>query len=455
MKNTSPLPLYTDAVAEMLRGLPVMAARRVTINEAYGCTLRQDITADHDYPICDHAAIDGFAVRSHEIRPGATWSVLPPPEASDDRNAPLAPLPRQTAMMVAMSQPLPYGADAVIPFDQASSADVSLATTSQQLPQNSLHSYTASRVQGQSAARNGNLTSKDLTHVQFTIPQLQPGLNVRRKGSDLARGAVVLAAGTRLGPAQIAVACGVGATNLWVVDRPHVGAVIIARPPSQTSSNSQARNSNGGAVHHSAHDNPGLMLPCVLQSLGIRSIKQELAPDNPKAVITTTARVTADVQLTVLIGTAKQASWLSVACSQLGLNKIVDGVAIRPGGSVVIAADKQRVIFGLFGEPIDHLAAVHLYLWPGIRRMMGMESPEAAAQPWRRVRLGDSVATHPRHEALRLVRSVGDLVAEAVTSHEACDLTQASQANGWVRLPTGPDPAMRGSQIPFLPFLEH
>src|SRR3954465_1522322 len=66
----------------------------------------------------------------------------------------------------------------------------------------------------------------EVSDGRVTVPQTQPGANVRRAGDDVRRGQPVLRAGTLLGPAELAVAASLGHSALPVGLRPRV--VVLA-----------------------------------------------------------------------------------------------------------------------------------------------------------------------------------------------------------------------------------
>ena len=423
------LPIYHETTLSLANQVPVLPAHRVELGDALGRILRQDVTADHNQPFCDRSAIDGYAVRSQEVQPDAIWTVIDPLQRQRHGHCLTDPLPRHTVVKVTVGAAMPRGADAVVAIDQVAAMQPQIAT--------------AEHLDHSLDEGSGN------EHLQFTIQSLPPGRNVRRRGSDFARGTVVLHAGLHLGAHHIGLASAVGATSLLAVDLPRVCLLMVGQPAVKTElrTNEMQR--------HPLHESIGPMLTAFFHSLGIRSIKHENVSQDPKSAVTAVTKAAAESDLLLVIerGDVKANQWLAALCPQLGLTKILDGVAIQPGGSILAAGDRHRLIFGLPGEPIAALAAAYLHVWPAVRRMTGMECEEAAALPWRRVRLAQATATHSQYEVCRLACSMGEQVAQVTCESDYDQLPQAARSDGWVRLPITSDPAQRGSLVPFLPFL--
>ena len=62
------MKVLAEAQAEVLDAVPKLEARRVGIREALGLVLVDDVTARHDLPPFANSAMDGYAVRSADVR---------------------------------------------------------------------------------------------------------------------------------------------------------------------------------------------------------------------------------------------------------------------------------------------------------------------------------------------------------------------------------------------------
>src|SRR5919108_109152 len=106
------------AVLERLRPLP---AREVPLGEALGCVLAEDVTAAEDLPPFANSAMDGFAVRAADLA-GAGEQAPVALELTGEVFAGSGRLPTVgpgAAVRIMTGGPLPPGADAVVPVEQA------------------------------------------------------------------------------------------------------------------------------------------------------------------------------------------------------------------------------------------------------------------------------------------------------------------------------------------------
>ena len=143
-------------------------------------TLATDLASPIDHPPFDNSQMDGFAVHSAAVVAGQPFAVAPRIAAG----APTGTLPHGSVAPIMTGAPIPRGADAVIPIEAA--------TPDSFPPESGEHT------------------------VRFDRP-VPAGTFVRGRGTDLAAGAVLLAAGTRLGPAQLAVIAASGITEVGVL----------------------------------------------------------------------------------------------------------------------------------------------------------------------------------------------------------------------------------------------
>ncbi len=172
------------ALAAAVRPAPV----RVAISEAQGLLCAEEVVAEHALPGFDQAAVDGYAVRSVDVREAGNEPVVLPVvgEIPAGSRQPRRLQPGQ-AVRVDTGAPLPTLADAVVPIG-----------------------YT------------------DGHHARVSVHQPVPSAAfVRRTGEDVQTGDVAVRRGAPIGSAQVGLLAAVGRAKVLVYPRPRVSIISI------------------------------------------------------------------------------------------------------------------------------------------------------------------------------------------------------------------------------------
>lgn len=363
----------------------------LTLGDAHGCVLAQDVSSTFPLPPFDNAAVDGYAVRADDIRNATTSSPTVLPVVGDVAAGSTTPYTVQPGLSVRImtGAPIPPGADAVIPLDE---------------------------------------TDGGLAHVSIPRP-VTAGRNIRAAGDDAAAGALVLSAGAHLGATQIGLIAAIGRDR--VVARPRPRVVVLSTggelvEPGQPLQRGQVPDANSA------------LLTAAVQESGSIAFKVGIVPDEPSILADALEDqlIRADVVLTsggVSLGTHDV---VKEVLSRLG-NVRFDRVAMNPGtmqGFGVIGPDKTP-FFALPGNPVSAYVAFEVFVRPALRRMIGVEP---IGRPVVRARLGERVISPPGMRSyLRgwLAVEEGAYVVRPVGGTGAHMIAALAQANSLIVVP--------------------
>ncbi|MET1053624.1 MAG: gephyrin-like molybdotransferase Glp [Mycetocola sp.] len=296
--------------------------------------LARDVFSLVDLPPFDNSQMDGYAVRSAEVLAGDTLRVVGRIVAG---HAP-SPLEPGSAAPIMTGAPIPPGADAVIPIEQA--------TPDRFLPD------------------DGDQV------VSFSVP-VAPGAYIRSTGSDLAAGALLLPAGTRLGPAQWGV---LSASGVWDIPLlPRVRVLVVStgdelRPPGEPLGPGQIHDSNGAAM------------TAALIDAGAACVAVLTAPDDAVVLRDLLGRHIRDTDLILTTG------GVSMGTREVVRDVFDDGVdfvsvAMQPGGpqgiGTVAIADPDgttvsKPVVAFPGNPVSALVSFEAFLRPVLREVHGL-----------------------------------------------------------------------------------
>ena len=402
-----------DALGRILRFVTPGPTEVVSLDDALGRVLAEAVTATTSLPPWDNSAMDGYAVRSADTRlageaaPESRRSL----EVVGEVAAGVAPTVRVeagSAIRIATGAQLPPGADAVVEVESTTplGADGSAGP------------------RGRDAT--GPLPARILVHRA-----VEPGTNIRRLGSDLRAGDVVLEPGRAIGASQIALLAGAGIPRTRVHVRPLVGVLATGdeiRPPGEALGDAGIPDANG----------PGLR--ALVRRSGAEPLDLGIARDLRDDVLERLRRaIDAGCAAVVVAGGVSVGPYDVVKAAFEALGRVdVWRVAVQPGKPFALGVVERPgrpavLLFGLPGNPVSGLVTFELFVRPAIRSMTGRRSLFRALD---RGLLLDEARTAPGRRAyLR------------ATAEREPDGRIARDSSGRVRLRLARGPAGQGSHV--------
>lgn len=403
------LPGVAEARAHMLARVTQTPAESVTLDAALGRVLREDLRATRDQPPFAASAMDGWVVRDADVH-DAPADLLIVGESAAGRGFD-GVLGSGEAVRISTGAPLPDGADRVVMQEETT--------------------------------RSGERVSIG--------PQRGTSRFVRPRAADFAAGDLLLAAGARLDPWRLALAASAGVSALRVGARPRVAVVPtgdeVAAPGTSPSL-------------WQIFDAAGAGLAAWFRARGCDAVRRDALPDDRAAV---TAAVTAaladlDCDLLVTIGGASVGDHdlVKPALRDIGLEMVVEGVAVRPGKPVWFGvlpgadAGRSRLVLGLPGNPVSAMVCAELFATAIVAAIQGA-TPET---PLVRARLASPLpANGPREHYLRAtIRPADDggLTAEAAPDQDSSLVSVLASAGGLIRRLPGAAAAGTGETVEVL-----
>lgn len=367
-----------------------------------GRILARDVAAVSDVPPFDNSQMDGYAVRSADLRvPGSPV----PLTAEVPAGTVPAPLPAGSAAAIMTGAPIPPGADAVVPVEQttASFAD---------------------------AAEAGA--------VSFSTP-VEPGTFVRRRGSDIAAGDVLLPAGTALGAAQLGALVAAGLAEVPVRALPRVALVTtgLELVPAGTPL-------TAGQIH----DSNSIMLAHALVGAGAEVAVHGYHSDEPAGFLELVTRIAETSDLIVTTGAVSRGTREVVREALDGDSVTFESVAMQPGGpqgSGLLSTPYGAVPVVCFpGNPVSVMVSFEMFLRPALRRFSGRTPADRTALT---VPLGHAVEPLPgKHQVRRGVLDA-DGNASVLGGPGSHLLTAYARSTVLIHVPAGPSGLPAGTPV--------
>ena len=351
------------------------------LSEARGRVLAEDVMSLTALPPWDNSAMDGYAIRSSDVTTATEDDPVRLRVIGEVRagTAPEAEVERGTAIRIATGAPIPPRADTVVQVELTTPVDAGGVPTG---------------ARGRDAA--GPLPPAVLVHGA-----VRAGTAIRKAGDDLPEAVAILVAGTRLGPAAIALAAGSGNETVRVHRQPRIGILATGdevRAPGRALGPAGIPDANGPGLAALAEEAGGYPM-----SLGIAADRLEDVRGRLKAALH------GDVDMMVVSGGVSVGPYdvVRAAFAEIGRMELWR-VAVQPGKpfafAVVDRPDGGRtLLFGLPGNPVSSFVTFELFVRPAIRRLSGLPTRRLVRSSDRGV-LVDGVSKSPGRRAyLRVV----------------------------------------------------
>jgi molybdopterin molybdotransferase len=381
---------YNEAVEKVLAQTRTRKVQNVELEKALGFVLAEDVHAKSELPRFDSSAVDGYAVL-----------------ASDCMFASEVPV---TLKLIGIAS---AGA----------------------LSKNIVKSGMAVRIMTGAVIPSGTdavVMQEDTVLIgkQVLIKQsVETGQNIRWSGDEFSKGERIITKGSLITPSVIALLATIGYQRIKVFAKPRV--VLLVTGDELYSSGKKLP--KGGV-----YDSNTPALNTALHSLGIIPLWKARQKDNPASIRKSISEALkkADVVLTTGGISVGDRDYVRNILSDIGVKTIYWSLAMKPGKPNYFGIYKNKLVFGLPGNPVSVLVSYLLLVRPALMKMMGMKE-------YQDVTIRAALGTMIKKKAGRLefVRGTlrsdakGNFIAEPLRGQDSHMIGNLAQADCLIHLP--------------------
>jgi molybdopterin molybdotransferase len=225
-------------LADILRTIRPLAPTELSLTDAHGLVLAEDVAASTALPSFDNSAMDGYAVRVADVATASKDTPVTLPVVAEVAAGDIGAysLPAGTSIRIMTGAMLPHGTEAIVPVEWTDGGTARVTI--------------------------------------FGKPQY--GNSVRLAGGDAKAGEVLVSRGTRLRPMHIAVIAAAGRGAVLVRPRPRV--VVL-------STGSELAEPGAPIVPGRIWDSNSFMIAAAAREAGCTAYRQAIVRDNPDEVL--------------------------------------------------------------------------------------------------------------------------------------------------------------------------
>jgi molybdopterin molybdotransferase len=358
-----------------------------------GRILAEDVTVKQDIPSFDRSVVDGFAVRSADIRNASLYNptVLRVIGESKLGQKCSINLGRSNAIAVATGSIVPRGGDSVVPKE--------------------------------------NIVYVSKQRISITSP-LGHGQNILRKGEDFPRGKVILERDRRLRPEDLGLLKLLGFTRVRVLQQPRVGVM--------STGSELVERVGQSCMGAKTVDINRTILSAMVSACDGKVVDFGIVRDDRVSIIHALMKAIRSCNLILVSGGSSvgQRDLVPECVNALGRpGMLVHGVAMRPAMPTGLAAVNNVPIIVLPGFPVSAMFAFLVFGRPMIAKIIGTKNVierTTKAILTETVKGGRGYRTFVR---VKLRRIKGRFVAKPLKNQKSSALASMIAADAYLVIP--------------------
>lgn len=310
----------------VLGRIPMLGAERVELFSALGRVLAEDVLAPYDVPPHNNSAMDGYAVRSEDVKRASRDNpvVLEVIEDLPAGYISQQPVGKQQAIRIMTGAAIPEGADAVVRVEETA------------------------RGEGKSV---------------LIFKEVPPRCDMRLAGEDIRQGEIVLQKGKLIRPAEIGLLASLGRSSIQVYQRAQVAILSTGDELVNIDEPLQP----GKIINSNSYSLAALVL-----ETGAIPIQLDIAKDTQADLEEKFSHgLRADVIISSGGVSVGDYDLVKDILNKSGSEMQFWKVCMKPGKPQAFGSIAGKPTFGLPGNPVSSMVSYEIFVRPALLKMMG------------------------------------------------------------------------------------
>lgn len=390
-----------EALNKILSRVDPLGCEKVSLLEALGRVIGEDILANRDIPPFDNSGMDGYAARSEDIQ---NASPAHPVRLEVIGDLPAGSISRKKvekgkAIRIMTGAPIPEGADTVVPLEDTKEGD-------------------------------------GVVSIFETHPSAE---HIRKAGEDVKKGVYVVSKGALIRPVEVGMLATVGRSFVSVYQRPLVAIVCTGE---------ELVDVDGDVEGVKIVSSNSYALAAHVKDCGAIPIQLGIARDRKEEIQEKLLQgIRADLLISSAGASVGDYDFVREALNELGMEMIFWKVAMKPGKPVFFGTIRGKPVFGLPGNPVSSMVAFEQFVRPALLKMMGYRH---LFRPVIEAILEEDIQKKPgrRHFVRASISFKGNRYVATLTGAQGSGIVASTvRANGLVVIPEDRETLRAGEKV--------
>ncbi len=390
-----------DALNKTLSHIHPLGSEKVSLLDALGRVIAEDVTASRDLPPYDNSGMDGYAIRSEDVENASEKNPIQLDVIEDLRAGFFAQNTVQAgqAIRIMTGAPIPKGANAVIPVEDTKRG-------------------------------NGSV---------YVLRALRPGDFIRKAGEDVKKGDRVITQGEIIRPSEVGMLASIGKSFVLVYRRPLVAILCTGE---------ELVDVGEPLVGAKIVSSNSYTLAAQVKACGAIPMQLGIARDEKEEI---KGKLLQGLQADVFISSAGVSvgdfDFVRDALKELGAEMIFWRVAMKPGKPIAFWIYEGKPVFSLPGNPVSSMVTFEQFVRPSLLKMMGHRE---IFRPIIKATLQEEIRKEPglKHFIRAVVSPGKEGYTVSTTGPQGSGILRSMvKANGLIVIPEDCDVVRAGEQV--------
>ncbi|MBU2060649.1 MAG: molybdopterin molybdotransferase MoeA [Bacteroidetes bacterium] len=384
-----------QALAIVAANSSKMPVKKIKVAKALGYVLAETIYSPIDMPPFRQSAMDGYAFIHSDL---TSLAVVGTSQAGDYSNSILE---RNEAIRIYTGAYIPDAADTVV-------------------------------MQEHVTVKGGSITIDKVPPVTT---------NVRNKGEQIEKGAVVLEKNTVISAAAVGFLAGLGIVTVKVYSKPKVGIIVTGNELVAV-----GKKLPKGKIYESN----AVMLAAALKSVGINKPVIFKVKDSLKATAKVIESCLTQFDVILISGgiSVGDYDFVKEALVQNGVEELFYKINQKPGKPLFFGKKEDKLVFALPGNPASSLTCFYVYVLAALKKRLGLTNIHLPKMS----RKISAAYNNTTGKTLFLKGFYNDHDVRVLESQSSAMLNTFSTANCFITIPNDVTAVAANEEVTIIPF---